>query len=131
MIEVRPGGRRRIDRVLEPDYMQGVQTGTLDEVRALRDEAAQEETDLSYLRRLLHGRIDIVHAEQQQAASRAAGPPWWIAGLDPVRERRRAGHRLGRHRPWSPRAPRRTAGTSRRWCPTWTCPTSRRCPTRS
>ncbi len=68
MIEVRPGGRRRIDRVLDPAYMQGVQTCTLDEVRALRDEAAQEETDLSYLRRLLHGRIDIVQAEQRRRA---------------------------------------------------------------
>lgn len=68
VIEVRPGGRRRIDRVLDPAYMQGVQTCTLDEVRALRDEAAQEETDLSYLRRLLHGRIDIVQAEQRRRA---------------------------------------------------------------
>ncbi|ASO22986.1 hypothetical protein FHR81_003648 [Actinoalloteichus hoggarensis] len=64
MIEVRPGGRRRIDRVLAPDYLEGVQTRPLSEVRALRDEAAQEETDLSYLRRLLHARIDIVRAEQ-------------------------------------------------------------------
>lgn len=68
MIEVRPGGRRRIDRVLDPAYMQGVQNCTLDEVRALRDETAQEETDLSYLRRLLHGRIDIVQAEQRRRA---------------------------------------------------------------
>jgi hypothetical protein len=68
VIEVRPGGRRRIDRVLDPAYMQGVHTCTLEEVRALRDEAAQEETDLSYLRRLLHGRIDIVHAEQRRRA---------------------------------------------------------------
>ncbi|GAA1344966.1 RsiG family protein [Saccharothrix algeriensis] len=64
MIEVRPGGRRRIDRVLAPDYAEGVEQLPLAEVRALRDEAAQEETDLSYLRRLLHARIDIVRAEQ-------------------------------------------------------------------
>lgn len=38
-------------------------------LRARRDEAAQEETDLSYLRRLLHARIDIVRAEQQRRAS--------------------------------------------------------------
>jgi hypothetical protein len=68
MIEVRPGGRRRIDRVLSPDYMAGVEQRPLEEVRALRDEAAQEETDLSYVRRLLHGRIDIVHAERQRRA---------------------------------------------------------------
>ncbi|MGH3999819.1 MAG: aerial mycelium formation protein, partial [Pseudonocardiaceae bacterium] len=38
----------------------------LGEVRARRDDAAQEVTDLSYLRRLLHARIDIVRAEQQR-----------------------------------------------------------------
>lgn len=66
MIEVRPGGRRRIDRVLAPDYADGLTRLTLGEVRARRDEAAQEETDLSYLRRLLHVRIDIVRAEQRR-----------------------------------------------------------------
>lgn len=66
MIEVRPGGRRRIDRVLDPMYAEGVADRPLDEVRALRDDAAQEETDLSYLRRLLHVRIDIVRAEQRR-----------------------------------------------------------------
>ncbi|MGP4016814.1 RsiG family protein [Saccharopolyspora sp. 5N708] len=66
MIEVRPGGRRRIDRVLSPDYTSGMEHRTLGEVRALRDEAAQEETDLSYLRRVLHARIDIVRAEQRR-----------------------------------------------------------------
>jgi hypothetical protein len=68
MIEVRPGGRRRIDRVLAPDYTAGVEQRPLEEVRTLRDEAAQEETDLSYLRRLLHARIDIVHAERRRRA---------------------------------------------------------------
>ncbi|MGH3770494.1 MAG: aerial mycelium formation protein [Pseudonocardiaceae bacterium] len=66
MIEVRPGGRRRIDRVLDPGYVAGLGGLGLVEVRARRDDAAQEETDLSYLRRLLHGRIDIVRAEQQR-----------------------------------------------------------------
>ncbi|MFD0201870.1 MULTISPECIES: RsiG family protein [Saccharothrix] len=69
MIEVRPGGRRRIDRVLAPDYTEGVERLPLAEVRALRDEAMQEETDLSYLRRLLHARIDIVRAEQERRTS--------------------------------------------------------------
>ena len=66
MIEVRPGGRRRIDRVLSPDYTAGIEQRELAEVRGLRDEAAQEETDLSYLRRVLHARIDIVRAEQRR-----------------------------------------------------------------
>jgi anti-sigma-K factor RsiG len=68
VIEVRPGGRRRIDRVLAPEYVAGLERLDLTEVRARRDDAAQEETDLSYLRRLLHGRIDIVKAEQKRRA---------------------------------------------------------------
>ncbi|MGH4013583.1 MAG: aerial mycelium formation protein [Pseudonocardiaceae bacterium] len=66
MIEVRPGGRRRIDRVLAPSYAEGLCRLALAEVRTRRDEAAQEETDLSYLRRILHARIDIVRAEQRR-----------------------------------------------------------------
>lgn len=66
MIEVRPGGRRRIDRVLAPDYVRDLGRLALAEVRTRRDDAAQEETDLSYLRRLLHARIDIVKAEQKR-----------------------------------------------------------------
>jgi hypothetical protein len=66
VIEVRPGGRRRIDRVLAPGFLDGISERTLEDVRSLRDEAAQEETDLSYLRRLLHARIDIVQAERRR-----------------------------------------------------------------
>lgn len=66
MIEVRPGGRRRIDRVLSEDYVRDLDRLPLATLRTRRDDAAQEETDLSYLRRLLHARIDIVLAEQRR-----------------------------------------------------------------
>ncbi|RZQ65308.1 aerial mycelium formation protein [Amycolatopsis suaedae] len=68
MIEVRPGGRRRIDRVLDAGYVRGLDELALNTLRERRNEAAQEETDLSYLRRLLHARIDIVRAEQERRA---------------------------------------------------------------
>ena len=68
VIDVRAGGRRRIDRVLSGDYLAGIGELDLGELRERRDEAAQEETDLSYLRRLLHARIDIVKAEQHGRA---------------------------------------------------------------
>ena len=58
-----PTGNRRIDRVLAEDYLAGLGSLPMDEVRALRKEAEQEETDLSYLRRLLQGRMDILRAE--------------------------------------------------------------------
>jgi hypothetical protein len=57
------GGRRRVDRVLASDYLDGIEAMSLAELRALRREAQQEEADLSYVRRLLQGRIDILRAE--------------------------------------------------------------------
>jgi hypothetical protein len=58
-----PGGHRRIDRVLSEGYLDGLASMPLAEVRELRDEAEQEEADLSYLRRMLQGRVDIIEAE--------------------------------------------------------------------
>jgi hypothetical protein len=63
MTEPMAGGRRRIDRVLSDDYLADIGRLPLEEVRALRREAQQEEADLSYIRRLLQGRIDIIRAE--------------------------------------------------------------------
>jgi hypothetical protein len=58
---VLPGGHRRIDRLLgEPHDLQALDLPAL---RQLRHDVEQEETDVSYLRRLLQGRIDIVGAE--------------------------------------------------------------------
>jgi hypothetical protein len=64
MTDVRRGGNRRIDRVLDPDYLADLPAQSLSVLRDKRREAEQEETELSYLRRLLHGRIDMVRAEQ-------------------------------------------------------------------
>lgn len=61
-------GNRRIDRVLAEDYLAGLSGLPMDDVRSLRHEAEQEETDLSYLRRLLQGRLDILRAELARRA---------------------------------------------------------------
>jgi hypothetical protein len=58
-----PQGNRRIDKVLDPEFVTGLEAIPLDELRERRREAEQEETDLSYLRRLLQGRLDILRAE--------------------------------------------------------------------
>lgn len=58
-----PGGNRRIDHVLATGFLDRLQDVGLDELRTMRSEAEQEETDLSYLRRLLQGRMDILKAE--------------------------------------------------------------------
>lgn len=99
-----PGGRRRIDRVLDPGFLAGLLELSLDEVRARRAEADQEEVDLSYARRLLQGRIDILRAEQ--AARHGDGPlasqprsDAEIAGAlaQILADRTRSTHGLGRH----------------------------------
>ncbi len=56
-------GNRRIDRVLAEDFLDGLRDLPLAEVRQLRAEAEQEEVDLSYLRRMIQGRLDILRAE--------------------------------------------------------------------
>lgn len=61
--------RRRLDRVLAPAYLEGLGSLSLPEVRGLRNAAEQEETDLSYVRRILHGRIDIIKAELHRRAA--------------------------------------------------------------
>ena len=58
-----PGGRRRVDHVLAADFLVGLAELPLPELRAKRREAEQEEADLSYLRRMLHGRMSIIEAE--------------------------------------------------------------------
>ena len=74
MTEFLPGGRRRIDRVLAPDYLATLADLELTDVRARRMEADQEEVDLSYARRLLQGRIDILRAERDRRAGGIPAP---------------------------------------------------------
>lgn len=58
--------RRRIDVVLEPDYLEGLAELELDEVRRRRDTATDVEAQISYYRRLLHGRMDLLDFEQRR-----------------------------------------------------------------
>jgi chromosome segregation ATPase len=67
------GRHRRIDRVLADDFLDGIETRPLDEVREMRREAEQEETDLSYLRRVLQGRLDILRAELSRRSGDGSG----------------------------------------------------------
>ena len=56
-------GTRRIDRVLAEDFLSDIRSVELSELRELRGEAEQEEVDLSYIRRMVQGRLDILRAE--------------------------------------------------------------------
>lgn len=62
------GGRRRIDRILDPGYLGGLEGVPLGDIRAKRTECEAEEALLSYERRLLHARLDILRAELRRRA---------------------------------------------------------------
>ena len=72
-------GSRRIDRVLAEDYLDGLRAASLADVRSLRDEAEQEEVALSYLRRMVQGRLDVLRAEVARRGGAEGGD--LVAGL--------------------------------------------------
>jgi hypothetical protein len=58
----------RLEQVLDPAFVDGIEGLDIDEVRARRAEGAEVETSLSYVRRLAQGRLDILVAELQRRA---------------------------------------------------------------
>jgi len=100
------GGRRALDRVLAPDFLEGLDTVPLAELRERRSAAEQEEADLSYARRLLQGRLDLLGAEEERRAGTdgAVEPPVarsdaeLVARLtDVLADPRRTDHGMGRY----------------------------------
>lgn len=55
--------RRRIDLVLEPAYLESLDELDLGELRRRRATAEDVESQISYYRRLLHGRMDLINFE--------------------------------------------------------------------
>lgn len=68
-----------LEEILEPSYLGGLPDRPLDEVRAMRDRCQEVEGGLSYVRRLAHGRLDIVGGEL--ARRREGGDPADLAAL--------------------------------------------------
>ena len=56
-------GHRRIDRIRDPAYLDGLADRSLEELRELREECLAEREYLSLLRRLVQGRAEILKAE--------------------------------------------------------------------
>ncbi|WP_432523845.1 RsiG family protein [Kineococcus sp. SYSU DK006] len=68
------GGRRALDQVLSPEFLAGLAEMDLETLREHRNLAEQEEADLSYARRLLQGRLDLLGAEEQRRAGADGAP---------------------------------------------------------
>ncbi len=91
------GGHRRLDRVLADGYLADLAEISLAEVRARRADVEQEEVDISYLRRLVQGRVDIIRAELARRSEGAEGS--LLADLPHILGDAERGtpHGLGRH----------------------------------
>lgn len=53
----------RLDDILRPEYIDGIRSCAMDDLRAMKRECDEEEAALSYARRLLQGKIDLLRAE--------------------------------------------------------------------
>lgn len=58
--------RRRLDQVLDEDFLIDIDRIELDELRQRRQMAVDVEKELSYYRRLLHGRMDLLRFERRR-----------------------------------------------------------------
>jgi hypothetical protein len=68
-----------VQRILDPDYLADLGARSIEEVRAMRAECHAVETGLSYLRRVVQGRLDIVAGEL--ARRRDGGDPADLSDL--------------------------------------------------
>jgi hypothetical protein len=100
-----PAGGAAVDELLQPGFLEKATQAPMAEVRLLRRRAEQEEVNLSYTRRLLQGRLDIVRRELQR---RAEDDGRSLVDLLPeiLSEKGRGpAHGLGRHQTVQPSAP--------------------------
>jgi hypothetical protein len=97
MTEPMQGGRRRIDLVLGEDFLADIDSVDLDDVRRRRREAEQEDADLSFVRRMLQGRMDILRAELSRRSEPGGGEEKVVDHLSRIlSDAGRADHGLGR-----------------------------------
>ena len=100
-----PAGGTAVDALLESSFLDGAVQQPMTEVRRLRRLAEQEEVNLSYTRRLLQGRLDILRRELQR---RAEDDGRSLVDLLPeiLSEKGRGpAHGLGRHQTVQPASP--------------------------
>lgn len=68
-----------LDRLLSPSFLQGVEGLSMPDLRSARAELQEAEAALSYVRRMVQGRLDIVAAERSR---RSGDSPDGSGGID-------------------------------------------------
>ncbi|MGY1721617.1 RsiG family protein [Blastococcus sp. SYSU DS0533] len=100
-----PAGGAAVDALLDPAFLEGAVRRPMGDVRRLRRDAEQQEVNLSYTRRLLQGRLDIVRRELQRRAEHDGRS---LVDLLPeilAEKGRGPAHGLGRHQTVQPADP--------------------------
>jgi hypothetical protein len=67
-----PSHKDDLDRILSSTYLDDIGERSLADIRSMRTECQEAEVALSYLRRLVQGRLDIVHTYLEHSGSDAA-----------------------------------------------------------
>jgi hypothetical protein len=75
---------RRLDRITAPAYLEGLGDKDDDELHAMKAEAEEVETEVSYVRRLAQGRIDIVEAQRANRRKGKTGIEDLVAQLPQI-----------------------------------------------
>lgn len=81
--------RRRIDQIQDPSFLADLDSLDIDELRRRRRMCGDLDTELSYYRRLLHGRMDLLSFELRRRSgeeerSLLEALPEILAGQDPA-----------------------------------------------
>lgn len=82
--------RRRIDQILDDDFVADIESIPLDDLRAKRRLCDELDTELSYYRRVLHGKMDLLSFELRRRAGEEERTllealPDILAGAEPAR----------------------------------------------
>lgn len=62
-----------LTRVVDADYLSGIASAPIDEIRTMRSTCADLENGTSYVRRLAQGRLDLLAEETKQRAAGSGG----------------------------------------------------------
>jgi hypothetical protein len=62
--------RRLVERILDPGYLEALGDKSMEDLRSMRDECKEAETEISFERRLAQARIDILSAELDRRAGK-------------------------------------------------------------
>lgn len=100
-----PAGGAAVDALLDPAFLEDATRRPMADVRALRRRAEQEEVNLSYTRRLLQGRLDILRRELQRRAEHDGRSLVELLPEILAEKGRGPAHGLGRHQTVQPADP--------------------------